>query len=383
MIIELRNIYIPLLFVSVALGYQLVIYFFYQYFKIKKQKLELSRILLAYGTIFGVILTSYFIRIINLYYIGSDNLEIFELLTKLSFILLYSSLMSYFIIISTKPFHKIMISNQTKIIAISLIIPIVSVFLLQVTSLLFVIISAITLLISYIYILVIHSKIVNLSTGKIKKRLNLILFGFVLCMIQHFIGGFIPSRVLFQNYSEVLQLISAPIFICGLMIIFLGVFKFPAFLEFGWRQSLTQLLIINRTTHKVIYSFDFTEKSKESELQIIKFPKIEESKLILSSGIIGIDDIISNIAYSNSEHIDTIKQEDFLILLNYGDQPLSSIIFCLIVSKDMKSFHYFLKTIKDNFQQVYKNILINLDELNDIEDKLFLAFDENIIKLIE
>ena len=381
--LDLRNIFIPLLFVSVALGYQIVIYFFYQYFKAKKEKLELNKILLAYGSIFGLTLTGFFIRIINLYYIGQNNLEIFNFLTKITFVLLYLALMLFFIIISLKPFHKIIISNLTKILAVSMIIPIVAVFLLQIASLLFVIITTITLLISYIYILVFHSKIVKLSTGKIKKRLNLILFGFVLCVIQHFIGGYIPSRVLFRNYSQILQLISAPIFICGLMIIFLGVFKFPAFLEFGWKQSLLHLSIINRNNYKVIYSFDFTEATNKSENQIKKFPKIEESKLILSSGIIGIDNIISGIADSNSEHIDTIKQEDFLILLNYGDQPLSSIIFCLIVSKDMKSFRYFLKTIKNEFQQIYKNILINLNELKDVEDKLFLGFDVNIIKLIE
>ena len=380
---DLRNIFIPLLFVPVALGYQIVIYFFYQYFKARKEKLELSNILLAYGSIFGLTLTGFFIRIINLYYIGYNNLEVFNFLVKITFVLLYSALMLFFIITSSKPFHKIMISNLTKILASSMIIPILAVFLLQIDSLLFVVITTITLLISYIYILIFHSKIVKLSTGKIKKRLNLILFGFALCVIQHFIGGYIPSRVLFRNYSQILQVISAPIFICGLIIIFLGVFKFPAFLEFGWKQSLLHLLIINRNNYKVIYSFDFTEAANESEKQIRTFPKIEESKLILSSGIIGIDNIISGIADSNSEHIDTIKQEDFLILLNYGDQPLSSIIFCLIVSKDMKSFRYFLKTIKNEFQQIYKNILINLNELRDVGDKLFLGFDGYIIKLIE
>jgi len=49
----------------------------------------------------------------------------------------------------------------------------------------------------------------------------------------------------------------------------------------------------------------------------------------------------------------------------------------------MKSFSYFLKTMINEFQQIYKNILINLNELKDVEDKLFLGFDVNIIKLIE
>ncbi|MFX1338271.1 MAG: hypothetical protein ACFFDK_06660 [Promethearchaeota archaeon] len=378
--LNLRYIYLPLLFVSGVLGYQIVFYFIYQYNKAKKEKLKLSRILLAYGLIFGILLSGFFIRVINLYYIGPANLEIFGLLTKITFILLYSAFMLFFIIISTEPFHKIISAKFTKTLAILMIIPITSTILFQIDSLPFIFISTTSLFLSYIYILFFHSRIVRLSTGQIKKRLNLIFGGFALCVIQHIIGGYIPSRVLFRSYSQILQVISAPIFICGLMIVFLGVFKFPAFLEFGWKQSLIQFLIINRSDHRVLYSFDF---KNEDQIQIKKFPKIEESKLILSSGIIGIDAIISKITDSKSEHIDTIKQEDFLVLLNYGDDSLSSIIYCLIVNKDMMSFHYFLKTIKNKFQQIYKNILINLNELKEVEDKLFLGFDKNLINLIE
>ena len=381
--LDLRNIYLPLLFISVALGYQIFIYFLYQYNKTNKEKLELSKILLAYGSLFGLTLTGLFIRIINLYYIELYNSGLFILLRNITFILLYSAFMLFFIIISSKPFYKIIPSNLTKIIAVSMIIPIISVFILQIESLTFVYISTTALIISYIYILIFHFRTVKLSTGKIKKRLNLILLGFALCVIQHFIGGYIPSRVLFRKYSQILQVISAPIFICGLMIIFLGVFKFPAFLEFGWKQSLMQFLIINRESYRVLYSFDFKEFENEREIHNKKRPKIEERKTILSSGIIGIDAVVSKIIKSDSEHIDIIKQEDFLILLNYGDQPLSSIIYSLIVNKDMKSFSYFLKTMKSEFQKTYRNILINLSELKDVEDKLFLGFDKYIIKMME
>jgi hypothetical protein len=381
--IDLRNIYLPLLFISVVLGYQIFIYFLYQYSKANKEKLELSKILLAYGSLFGLTLTGLFIRIINLYYIEQNNPDLFILLRNITFILLYSAFMLFFIIISSKPFYNILPSYLTKTLAVIMAIPIISVFIFQIESLSFVCISTSALIISYIYILIFHFRTIKLSTGKIKKRLNLILFGFALCVIQHFIGGYIPSRVLFRRYSQILQVISAPIFICGLMIIFLGVFKFPAFLEFGWKQALMQFLIINRESYRVLYSFDFKQFENESEIQKKKDPIFEESKSILSSGIIGIDDIVSKIIESDSEHIDMIKQEHFLILLNYGDKSLSSIIYSLIVNKDMKSFTYFLKTIKNEFQKTYKNILPNLNELKEVEDKLFLGFDKYIIKLIE
>ncbi|TFG14963.1 MAG: hypothetical protein EU535_02550 [Promethearchaeota archaeon] len=379
---SLRNIFLPLLFISIAVGYQIFIYFIYQYYKAKKEKLELGRILLAYGLVFGLTLTGMFIRVINLYFIDDTNYILFNFLTKITFLLLYSSLLVFFVIISSVPFHKIVNSNLTKTIALLIIVPIISVFLLQVDSIIFVIITTITLLISYMYILFFHSRIVKLSTGDIKKRLNLILFGFALCLIQHFIGGYIPSQVLFPKYSQLLQIVSAPIFISGLMIVFLGVFRFPAFLEFGWKNSLLNLFIINKNNYNVIYSFNFKEIDSANKNQIEIFPKIEKNKLILTSGIIGIEDIVAGITESDYNYVETIKQEDFIILLNHGDNPLSFIIYCLIVNSDLKSYTYLLKTIKKEFQRIYKNILNNLSEFKDIEEKIFLGFDDILQKLI-
>ena len=378
----LRNIFLPLLFISIAIGFQIFIYFLYQFYKAKKEKLELGRILLAYGLVFGLTLTGFFIRVINLYFIESINHELFDFLTKITFLLLYSSLLLFFVIISSFPFHKIINFNVTRIVALMIIIPIISVFLFEVNSIIFVIITTITLLISYIYILYFHSRIIKLSTGDIKKRLNLILFGFALCLVQHFIGGYIPSQVLFPKYSQILQIISAPIFISGLMIVFLGVFRFPAFLEFGWKKSLLSLFIINKNNYNVIYSFNFKEIDRDNKDQRDIFPKIEKNKLILTSGIIGIEDIVTGITESDYNYVEIIKQEDFMILLNHGDKPLSFIIYCLIVSTDLKSYTYLLKTIKNEFQRIYKNILNNLSEFKDIEKKIFLGFDDILQKLI-
>ena len=284
--IDLRDIYISLLFIAIVIGYQIFIYFLYQYYKVKDKKLDLNIILLAIGLIFGLSLTGFFIRVINLYYIGIYNLQIFNLLTKVTFLLLYSAIMLFFIIISSESFHEIINSKLTKIIAVSIIIPINTVFFLQIESFLFILICAITLVISYTYVLYFHTRLIRLSTGNIKKRLKLILIGFVLCVIQHFIGGYIPSYVLFQQYSQILQLISAPIFICGLLIVILSVYRFPAFLEFKWKENLLSVFIINRRNLKVIYTFDFKEIKDKKKYQIKELPLLRENKLLFSSGII-------------------------------------------------------------------------------------------------
>ena len=379
---NLRDFFLPPLFISLVLGYQIFIYFLYQYYKAKKEKLEFTEILLAYGLIFGLMLTGFFIRIINLYYIGENNIEIFYFLTKITFLILYSALMLFFIIVSNKSFQKIINSIFTKILAILMIIPMITVFIFQPENLIFGLISGITLVISYSYIFYFHTRLIKISTGDIKKRLNLILLGLTLSAVQHFIGGYFPSEVLFKGYSEHLQLISAPIFVCGLIIVFLGVFRFPAFLEFGWKESLLYVFIINQRNLKIIYSFDFKEIINQRGKQIDKLSNIDEIKQLFSSGIIGINKIISGITNTKLEFIESIRQKDILILLNRGKEPQSFIIYCLLVRKDMNSLRYFLKTIKNEFEQIYKNILFNLNDLEGKEEKIFSNFDAIMKKLI-
>ena len=58
-------------------------------------------------------------------------------------------------------------------------------------------------------------------------------------------------------------------------------------------------------------------------------------------------------------------------------------MYCLLVDKDMISFNYFLRQVRDNFERMYKNILKNIDILKGNENKLFSNFDKAILKLIE
>ena len=102
---NLRDFYLPLLFISILMGYQVIIYFIYQYQKIRKEKLELNKTLIAYILTFGLAFTGYSIRIINIYYIQDFNFELFKMLTKITFIFLFSSLLSYILITSTETFN--------------------------------------------------------------------------------------------------------------------------------------------------------------------------------------------------------------------------------------------------------------------------------------
>ena len=110
--------------------------------------------------------------------------------------------------------------------------------------------------------------------------------------------------------------------------------------------------------------------------------RIEYSKTsgdrIFSGGISGIETVVNSITDSKGEKINRIQQEDSLILLEYGTDP-SFVTYALLIKKDMKSIYHFLKSLKRVFEVLFKEILLNLDDLKENKDLIFGSFD-SIIK---
>ena len=383
MIINLRDFYLPLLFISVLLGYQVSFYFLYQFNKVKKEKLELNKNLLAYGAIFGLGLTGYLIRIINLYFIRDINLELFKFLVRITFLFLFLSLMCYLLLTSFKSFKRIINIRLNKILACYLIIPIISNFIFETNSIIFMLISLFTLVTIFLYILILQFKLIRSSTGDVKRRLHKILFGFFLCVIQLFIGGYMVSYILLEEYSPYLQLIATPLFILGLMIIVLGLYKFPAFLELDWKDNILQLFIIDERDYQLIYKYDFSKIQPDKRDLVNEESKIEKTKTLFSRGIFGIDEIISTITKTDKQTIEKIQQGKFLILLEYGNVPIKFVIFCLLTKKDTNSSRYILKLIKNKFHFLYKSILLNIEAIGGIQQELFISFDKIMKELIK
>ena len=181
---------------------------------------------------------------------------------------------------------------------------------------------------------------------------------------------------LFQSeVIDVLFFIGISLLISGLLVASFGIYGFPAFYEFRWRENLLRLFIINRANNNAIYSLNFTQvKSKHSR---------EDFKKLFSGGITGIDEMLSELTDTEGEKINKIKQADSLILLEYGSEITSKITYALVVKEDLKSNRYFLRSIKKQFESFYKEILAGLDQLKGSEEALFGSFDiiiKNIMK---
>ncbi len=380
MVNNLREFYLPLKFLAIIIGYQISIYFFYQYFKYKNEKLYLNKILISYSLFFGFVLTGVLFRNINEFYIEGFLLsEVFLKITNCLFVL---SITMFLYFISSKSFNDIINSKLTKILCFVNFIPFVSILILPSDSLILYL-SLVFFIIGILYMLFVQLRLIKLSTGKIKIKIIFIFIGELFLGGMMFIGGELSRRILLRQLEDVFFIITIPISIISLMIIFFGVFRFPAFLEFEWKKNLLSVFIVNQRNFNILYNFDFTIVLHENVKLLNSQENLIKNKIFFSRGIFGINDIISGITRLDEGKIEKIRQGDIIILLNQGDEPLSFIVYCLLVNKELLSHEFFLKTIKNQFQDIYRNILLNIDVIGGEEERILKSFDNIIKKIIK
>ncbi len=245
------------------------------------------------------------------------------------------------------------------------------------------ILSLLIVLAGFGYIIFFQIKLIQKSKGKIKKRLSLTLLGESLFMISIILSRDASTVFLLRSYAVYFLLVSAPISLFSLTIIFLGIFKFPAFLEFDWQNDLIGFYIVNKDDLYEIYSFNFLgtgDALKTDEKEVIKK---KERELMLPKAVMGINEVFSIITNTANENLKKIQQENFFLLMEYSDLPGIHLAFTLLTKKDSKSAIYFLNMLKNQFLTDYANILINVSKYKDTIQEVFSSFDVSIEDLLK
>ncbi len=378
---EIREIQFLLCLTNIILGSQLVIFFFYRYRKINAERLQLNKILLSYGSICLLSIISAFILIINRFFISSPYLK--EILTKLGYILIFFSIITFLCFISSEEFSKIIKLNIIKVLIILNFIPIISVILIPSNVFIFSFTKIIVVVLYLVLLGTFQTRLVIKARGKIKKHLiqiligGIIYFGSLFFIIEIFIHLLYPL----ENSTSLLFLFTL-LFIAGFVIILSGVFDFPAFFELNWEENLITLFIVNQNNNSCLFKYNFSGIYQEGRILKEKNEYYQKSfEGIFLGGITGIDRIIAEITNTKNEKINKIKREDSLVFLEYGSNFFSNITYALITKKDLNSNLYFLKSLKKKFEYIFKEVLID-DE--DFEEKmqLFKNFDVIIDDLL-
>ena len=360
----IQEIQLLLYITAVIIGIQLAIYFFYRYFKIRDDRLPLNKILLAFGMVFSLIIPGTLILAINRFFISDPILK--EVFFKLGHSLLIFAITAFLYFINIEELSRVIYLKILKYLIIVNLISILIVILFPNTAFLTILVVVGLTLLLLLCILFIQMRLIFTSKGIIKSRLLLIFIGVNLSIISIFLILEVITVVFQPEIINILFLVGVSTLIAGFLIAMVGVYSFPAFYEFKWKENLLQLFIINQANNMCLYYRNFSEIESE---------RTGDYKKLFSGGISGIDSIISAITDTRGEKINKIKQVDSLILLEYGSDISTQITYALVVKTDLKSNLYFLKSIKNQFESFYQKLLSELDDIKGSEEQLFGSFD--------
>ncbi|MFX1321313.1 MAG: hypothetical protein ACFFAQ_06690 [Promethearchaeota archaeon] len=376
----MRAFHYPFVFIVLLLSFQISVYFFYRYFQIKDEKLGINKFLLAFGLLYFFGFTGIGIRTINSYYINNSLIN--DFLLNLSHILIFFGAFSFLMIVSQKSFNKLINTNFSKIVSIitfflSLLILIIDNIILDGV---FVIIS---LFLGSIFMVYFHIKLIQKSAGNVKRRILILFFGEILIIMMVVIGAEKNPYLFNPMQQQIVALIYNPLMILGQMIVFYAIYNFPIFLEFNWQDNLVKLFIIDSRRLEILYYYNFSRKGNNERKIKEDSNTLQAYNIIFPGGIVGMESIISVITKSKESKIEKVQQGENLILLDYGGENMSFLIFCILVKKEMVSMRYFLNTVKNKFNDIYKNILIELENLEGEYPQIFEDFNNDIVKILK
>ncbi|MBN1214470.1 MAG: hypothetical protein JXA99_03405 [Candidatus Lokiarchaeota archaeon] len=374
----MHEYFLPFLCIALFIGYEIGFYLIYQYIKIRKEKIAINRIILAYGLFSAFGMSGVFIRTISFYY--EESILFYFLLYKISHVLIAFGVIIFLIIISNKSFNKIVNVKYTKaVLSLAIIFSIIITF--TIPDIIERILIFLSIFIGIIYLTYAHIKIIKHIPDNAKNRIILIYIGFCVLIFAILLRAE-ESLIYFQvEIQNLIELITIPIMIFSLLIVLFGAYRFPILLEIHWQDKILQILIIDSKINEILYSYTYKKKNISEEKTPSQQLKDLDKIITISVNIPDIEDFVSKFV-NKHENIEKITHGDHYIYISHGNYKLSHILFLIIAQKDLNSIKYFLEFIKIHFQRSYKNIIVNKNLTFINKKDIILGFSKIIEKFL-
>ncbi|HME52301.1 MAG TPA: hypothetical protein VKM55_08790 [Candidatus Lokiarchaeia archaeon] len=356
--------------IPVILGWELGVYFFYQFWKNRKAKLRMNRILLSFGCFTILMVTGALYVMINRLFFNGTDIS----LLKIGLFHVFLAPVMFMVFIDINESRTLMNVRLARIVTIASLLPIILLVTIGPQSIFFRFSIIITVLNAY-FVIAYQIKMIRISMGKIHRR-----------MIQLFIGEiFALSSLLFAANLVFLVIpgvqvisffIGVILLITGFITMFWGTNDLPLFYEFDWKDNLHKLFIIDQKHGQFLFTRDFTHRL-DLENNSASEEREQMRDDLFTGAIDGIETMISTITSSPNQRLSEIDQGDSMILLEYGNKFSSPIIYALIVKKNLSSLRHLLKRLQGQFEAFFTDILQDLDQLNQQgpESQFFGSFD--------
>ncbi|MBD3353649.1 MAG: hypothetical protein GF364_19350 [Candidatus Lokiarchaeota archaeon] len=220
--------------------------------------------------------------------------------------------------------------------------------------------------------------LVTKTAGTLRKRMILLIFSTFFL----YIGIALSMDTMLERIpSEIFLIIGMILMLLSLNGVYLAWYRVDVVAEAGWQNHLETLFIIRKLTHNLIYSLDLTDISglQNKDTSEGNNKKINKSKdeSFITGGIIGIDSLIKSISESKAEQkgLKLIEQENKYIFLEHG----VDIITCLITNKNLNTYRYYLRTIRNLFETFYVSKTIDWSNL---EQSVFAPMEQEVKKIL-
>jgi len=181
------------------------------------------------------------------------------------------------------------------------------------------------------------------SSGILRQRMLISILGFFFIAV-----GIGLRHPLFREWLDTyIYSIGTLVAIVGCCFIGYGFAAFSTFTDLKWKEKLRELFVIY-PGGVCLYAFSFEQKIR-----------LEDSDLI-AGGFSGIQSFLSEIV-KTTESLHLIDYQDLKIMIEQGPNAL----FILIIKEESSFLQYKLKQFANEFQTLYKNILVHWDgEIN-------------------
>ncbi|MEJ2251485.1 MAG: hypothetical protein P8Y97_17750 [Candidatus Lokiarchaeota archaeon] len=329
---------------------------------------------MGFGLLFSFGFTGVAIRTFVSYYFSGESF--FDLLLNLSHITISIAVLSFLIVVSFKNFNKIISIKLTRCVLLFAIISSILILVIQNSAIMGLIIL-ISILVGAIYMFLFHINLIHKSNGELKKKLILIFTGEIIIIFSILVrseDSLMYFSPFIQNFVE---LVTLPLLLFGPLVVFLGLIRFPVFLEFEWKNELRDFYIVNKKKNQILFEYNFNKKALNYEGRKNFKDNINPKKeFLFSRGIIGIENIMSQIP-DKINRLKDVKYGRHSILIQQGGSKKLSLDYILLVKKDMSSARYFLNLLKETFEKIYIPTIENIDSLS--EQKLILNGFNRII----
>ena len=379
MLVNLREVYLPVMIFSIILDYQLAIYFLYLYRKHRQDKIGLNKFLLTFSTIFAIGATSYIFLIIGSFYV--PDIILADLFIRFGVSLLQAGILLVLLILLSKPFRNLINSPLIKVISVLSGISVIYALFLYV-ELLGLLPCILIGLIGGAYYMYFQIKLIKLTSGSIHLRLLITLVGELIFLIGMFLGSGSLNVPELAELKDILYIVGSYVVNFGLLLVLYGTIKFPGVPEFEWKNKLLKLYVVDAMNLYELYSYDFS-RSRIFVDDTKPTYSNDVNNSLNSIGVVGISDVFDEITKTYQNRVKTIKYGKFSILLEYEEDPKSQFLFVLFVDTDMKSLELFLKKVKNQFLTTYKSLLTTYDIVERFRESLFSSFDLILEKLLD